>query len=150
MRRYKYLDDLGVKREDQMDNWISQTRFDKRSRKWRKQRRTYGIDERSTWNWDKEYMDYIYIHLKMFYKVNMVDFNREYVTFEGKKISVQKAMNVILRWFETDYYPDYEEDLYTILRTEDFERYKEEVELFNKNMQKMLHLFAEIIPHLSW
>lgn len=150
MRRYKYLDDLGVDRHEQMDNWIRDTKFDRRSLKWRKQRRVYGIDERSTWSWADEYMDYVYIHLKMFNKVNNVAFDRMRITFKGNDMSIQEAIDTILDWFETQYYPDREEVLVDLISKYSYDIYVSELMKYSERKQEILHLFSVIIPYLTW
>ena len=162
MRKYKYLDDLGVERKNQMYNWMDELRFDSRSRQWRKQRRKYGIDERYTWNWSDEYMDYIYIHLKMFNEVNIVDFddrNFKVVLFEddgkNKELSIQEAIDRILAWFEMVYYPDRDDCIGLIFddvanNNMTYEEAKEEIENYMNEKDKILHLFADIIQFLNW
>ena len=86
MIKYKYLDDLKVPREEQYQNWFDMLKKDERKDFWKEQRKTYGIDERETWNWNTEFMDYCYIHLKMYNEVNNVNLNYDTVDFEGKNI----------------------------------------------------------------
>ena len=78
---------------------------DSRYSTWLSQREEFGIDERSTWNWSDDYMDYMYIHLSMFNDVNIVDFNKEYIVFNEQAMTVQEAIDIIIKWFKTRYYP---------------------------------------------
>ena len=117
MQRYKALEDLGVKPEDCYTNWmVDGEKEDKHYNDWLKEKEEYGIDERYTWNWSDDFMDYMYIHLEMFNRVNIVAFDKEFVEFDGQTVSVQQAMDTILEWFRTRYYPKK-------LDTIDFENY---------------------------
>lgn len=150
MQRYKALEDLGVKPEDCYTNWmVSGEKEDKRYNDWLKEKEEYGLDERYTWNWSDDFMDYVYIHLEMFNRVNIVAFDREFIEFDGQTMSVQQAMDTILEWFRTRYYPKK-------LDTIDFEDYKDKDE-WQKDLRtwcnekhKIIQLFAEIIEHLNW
>ena len=87
MQRYKALEDLGVKPEDCYTNWMADgEKEDRRYNDWLKEKEEYGIDERYTWNWSDDFMDYMYIHLEMFNRVNIVAFDREYIEFEGQTL----------------------------------------------------------------
>ena len=150
MQRYKALEDLGVKPEDCYTNWmVDGEKEDKHYNDWLKEKEEYGLDERYTWNWSDDFMDYVYIHLEMFNRVNMVAFDREFIEFDGQTMSVQQAMDIILEWFRTEYYPkkldtiDFED--YT-----DKDKWKEDLRTWCNEKHKIIQLFAEIIEHLNW
>ena len=150
MQRYKALEDLGVKPEDCYTNWmVDGEKEDKRYNDWLKEKEEYGLDERYTWNWSDDFMDYVYIHLEMFNRVNMVAFDREFIEFDGQTMSVQQAMNIILEWFRTEYYPkkldtiDFED--YT-----DKDKWQKDLRTWCNEKHKIIQLFAEIIEHLNW
>ena len=150
MQRYKALEDLGVKPEDCYTNWmVDGEKEDKRYNDWLKEKEEYGLDERYTWNWSDDFMDYVYIHLEMFNRVNMVAFDREFIEFDGQTMSVQQAMDIILEWFRTEYYPkkldtiDFED--YT-----DKDKWKKDLRTWCNEKHKIIQLFAEIIEHLNW
>ena len=150
MQRYKALEDLGVKPEDCYTNWmVDGEKEDKRYNDWLKEKEEYGLDERYTWNWSDDFMDYVYIHLEMFNRVNMVVFDREFIEFDGQTMSVQQAMDIILEWFRTEYYPkkldtiDFED--YT-----DKDKWQKDLRTWCNEKHKIIQLFAEIIEHLNW
>lgn len=150
MQRYKALEDLGVKPEDCYTNWmVDGEKEDKRYNDWLKEKEEYGLDERYTWNWSDDFMDYVYIHLEMFNRVNMVAFDREFIEFDGQTMSVQQAMDIILEWFRTEYYPkkldtiDFED--YT-----DKDKWQKDLRTWCNEKHKIIQLFAEIIEHLNW
>ena len=150
MQRYKALEDLGVKPEDCYTNWmVDGEKEDKRYNDWLKEKEEYGLDVRYTWNWSDDFMDYVYIHLEMFNRVNMVAFDREFIEFDGQTMSVQQAMDIILEWFRTEYYPkkldtiDFED--YT-----DKDKWQKDLRTWCNEKHKIIQLFAEIIEHLNW
>lgn len=150
MQRYKALEDLGVKPEDCYTNWmVDGEKEDKRYNDWLKEKEEYGLDERYTWNWSDDFMDYVYIHLEMFNRVNIVAFDREFIEFDGQTMSVQQAMDIILEWFRTEYYPkkldtiDFED--YT-----DKDKWQKDLRTWCNEKHKIIQLFAEIIEHLNW
>ena len=154
-KRYKALDDVGVKRAEQYTNWFEDVNPCGREEEWKKQRETYGIDERSTWNWSDDFMDYMYIHLEMFNRVNCVAFDSEHETieFEGKKITIQQAMDEILGWMKNVYYPDKLDsvDIDTYPMTEEGRKeWQEAIKKFSDEKHRIILLFAEIIEHLNW
>jgi len=151
MNRYKALEDLGVKPEDCYMNWqVEGETEDNRYEEWKKQREEYGIDERATWNWSEDFMDYMYIHLEMFNRVNIVDFTAENITFENKEMTVQQAIDEILNWMETVYYPK-KDDFIDINDYKDrHDEYIKEIEKWVKERKRIQRLFAEIIDHLNW
>ena len=150
MQRYKALEDLGVKPEDCYTNWmVDGEKEDKHYNDWLKEKEEYGIDERYTWNWSDDFMDYMYIHLEMFNRVNIVAFDREFIEFDGQTMSVQQAIDIILEWFRTRYYPkkldtiDFED--YT-----DKDKWQKDLRTWCNEKHKIIQLFAEIIEHLNW
>ena len=154
-KRYKALDDVGVKRTEQYTNWFEDVNPCGREEEWKKQRETYGIDERSTWNWSDDFMDYMYIHLEMFNRVNCVAFDSEHETieFEGKKITIQQAMDEILDWMKNVYYPDKLDsvNIDTYPMTEEGRKeWQEAIKKFSDEKHRIILLFAEIIEHLNW
>lgn len=150
MQRYKSLEDLGVKPEDCYTNWmIDGEKEDKRYNDWLKEKEEYGIDERYTWNWSDDFMDYMYIHLEMFNRVNIVAFDKEFVEFDGQTVSVQQAMDTILEWFRTRYYPK-KLDTIDFENYEDKDKWQEDLKTWCNEKHKIIQLFAEIIEHLNW
>ncbi len=130
MQKYKYLEDLGISRGDCYQNWKEDTKHDRRRSEWKKQRKIYGIDERDTWNWGVEFFDYCYIHLKMFNEVSLVDLDQHIIECGDESITVQDAIDVILEWFETVYYPSNRED--------------------TNGYEEVFYLLVDIMPLLWW
>ena len=150
MQKYKALEDLGVKREDCYQNWMEdEEKEDARYNEWMKQREEYGIDERDTWNWSEDFLDYIYIHLEMFNRVNIVDFEKEYVIFEGTEYTVQHCIDTILNWFQTRYYPK-KEDTIDISSYDNKDMWYESLKVWCNEKHRIIMLFATIIEHLNW
>lgn len=150
MQRYKALEDLGVKPEDCYTNWmVDGEKEDKHYNDWLKEKEEYGIDERYTWNWSDDFMDYMYIHLEMFNRVNIVAFDKEFVEFDGQTVSVQQSMDTILEWFRTRYYPK-KLDTIDFENYEDKDKWQEDLKTWCNEKHKIIQLFAEIIEHLNW
>lgn len=142
---------MNIDKEDQYLNWMDSTKEDSRREYWKEQRDTYGIDERETWNWGTEFMDYCYIHLRMYNEVNRVDLDYHKIDKDGEEITVQEAINIILKWFEEVYYKSNRgEELF-----KDFFMLssKEREEAYNKyysDQEDTLHLLMDIMPYLWW
>lgn len=71
---HKYLNKIGVKSNNPC---IFNTKEynKKRNDKFKKQRKKYGFDERETWDLGYTSATWLYEHLKVFKKVNIVDLN---------------------------------------------------------------------------
>lgn len=147
MKNYKYLTDLGVKPDEQYLNWLDDLKNDSRSEKWKKQREIYGIDERETWSWSSDYMDYCYIHLKMFNEVNCVNLNYHTIVFGGKEYTVQETIDQILCWFEYTYYPERD---YIFDSSRSNEENVAAMKTYEKGLEDTLMLLAKIMPYLWW
>ena len=149
---YKALQDLGVSKKNCFTNWILLDNHDisfRKRLKYKKLKNKYGIDDRETWNWGDEYIDYIYIHLKRFNEINNVDFEAEEITFEDETMSVQEAIDEILYWLEHFYYPN-KDDTIDINKYKDYTKYNEDIYKWLKQKHRIIQLFAEIIEHLTW
>ena len=153
MQRYKALEDLGVKQEECYLNWLDNVESKDRDEIWSKEREEYGIDERETWNWSDDFIDYMYIHLEMFNRINCVAFDREFEEIDGEQRSVQSIIDEILDWLRTRYYPKKSETI----SIENYQGTEEERQRFLKDLnewydekQHILDLFAKIISHLNW
>ena len=141
MKNYKYLDLLGVEKENQYHNWFDTIDVGNQEEKWKEERMVYGIDSRSTWNFNSDTMDYLYIHLKMYNEVNIVELSYHHIEFDGKDYNVQQALDMLLSWFETVYYPS---DRGDSLIDGDTPEHFEEMRF------KYMCLFAKILPYLWW
>lgn len=86
-----YLDKIGLERfQDNMKN-------DKRNKKWKKQHKKYGFDERDTWNLDSTMAEILYERLKMFNEVNLIDTHYHTIEIDGVKMSMQEAIDELLK-----------------------------------------------------
>ena len=151
MKNYKYLDDLGIDKEDQFLNWIYSMDEDDRSEYWKEQREIYGIDERETWNWGTEFMDYCYIHLRMYGECapKIVDLTYHKVDFRGEKISLFEAINIIIYWFNNIYYKTNRGNNLTELG-DNREEILKRIEEYNNSYRETMYLLMDIMPYLWW
>ena len=112
-------------------------------KRYKEQRDIYGIDERETWNFADDLVDYIYIHLKMYNEVSTIidkDFHK--VVFKGEEITFQQAIDRIIKFVETEYYPvKFNKVVSQKTRT---------LQEFNKKFNDMCSLFCLILPYLTW
>lgn len=125
----KYLDDLGVKnRWDQIN--------DEREKRWKKQRKTYGFDDRETWNLDSAFYEWLYERLMMYKEIGGKIVNLDSGKFEygGKIYSQAELIDEMLKRLEfnfSDKYNDWEEDQY---------KYVHEIE----------KMWAVVLPAMWW
>lgn len=139
MKKYYYLSQLGIPKEEQMGNWIKRQHI---TPKIKKNLKKYGINDMVVQNFDNYYMDFIYIHIKRYYKLskNIINLKFNHVRYKKEEYDVESAIKYILNWFECGYYGRVEEQFNDI----------EYVNTFVEERQKVLHLIAEIIPYLNW
>jgi len=125
----KYLDDLGVKKRwDQIN--------DEREKRWKKQRETYGFDDRETWNLDSAFYEWLYERLMMYKEIGGKIVNLDSGKFEygGKIYSQAELIDEMLKRLEfnfSDKYNDWEEDQY---------KYVHEIE----------KMWAVVLPAMWW
>lgn len=140
MKRNKYLDELGIPREEQLCNSLKGGSFKRRLRL-RRQRKNYGFDERETWNLDHTYIEWLYCHLKMYKRVTNVDMDACLLTnvvIDKDKVIEEMSMS----------------DAY-IFMTEVLGNYlKEKAEDFlvipSKEVYEALHMFASTFRAWWW
>ena len=134
MQRNKYLEDLGIPLNKIGTNFCDDN--DKRSKCWKKQRKKYGFDERETWCLDHIFIEWLYSHIKMFKKIGgkCIDLDFHKFIFEEKEYTQREAMNYILKVFKK------------YLLSEDPEWNPS----LMKEVQKCVHLWAEILPAMWW
>lgn len=99
MIRNKYLDDLGLKREQYATNFVGDD--DPRTEKWKEERDTYGFDQRETWNLDHQFAEWLYSRLKMYDEVNCVDTSYYTFTIGDETLTQQECMDRIMDTCET-------------------------------------------------
>lgn len=89
--RNKYLDKIGIPRDHQG------TRFTKDRKKFRKQRKKFGFDQREIYNLDHTFAEWLYCRLKMYNELNCVDTSYHKIEWEGKTITMQDAIDILLK-----------------------------------------------------
>lgn len=132
MQRNKYLEDLDLK-QSEYDPDFQIDKKDKRQKKWKKQRKKYGFDERETWGLNDLFIGWLYSHLKMYEecasKIINLDFHK--ITYDGVEYTQKEVLDVILESCEE----------YLLVRN-DWNKEKKARE----NLTKALHLWAEVFP----
>ena len=97
-QRNKYLEDLGLEPYQYGVNW---TLDDKRKdlRRWDRQRRKYGFDERETREMDVAYAEWLYSRLMMYRKraSKAVDLTYYSIEFDGKEYTQIEAIDKVLK-----------------------------------------------------
>jgi len=129
MQRNKYLDDLGIPINKYGTNFTKGD-FHKRKR-WTKQRKLYGFDDRETWNLDYTFIEWLYSRLMMYKEVSIVDLNFNKYEFEGKEISQGEAIDYILNICKE------------VLKNDKYIKH-------NENLNKAIKLFADILHDMWW
>lgn len=67
---HKYLNKLGIKSTEAC---IFNTEYKKHNKRYKKERKKYGFDTRETWSMDYTSATWLYEHLKVFKKNNVID-----------------------------------------------------------------------------
>lgn len=122
----KYLEDLGILEDDYETNFCNNP-GDKRQRKWGRQRKTYGFDERETWNLDHQFIEWLYSHLMMYKEYTVVNMEADKLTNVVvakdkviEEISMKDALDFMLKELST-YLTAYSETCWAEIRPELFE-----------------------------
>ena len=97
MQRNKYLEDIGLRQDKYGTNFIS-NKLDKRHRRWKKQRKEYGFDDRETWCLDNMFAQWLYSHLMMYKEKasEVVDLEYRVFHWKGKNITQLDAIDIII------------------------------------------------------
>lgn len=136
MQRNKYLDQLGIPIEDYGTNFgIDTVKYKK---KWKKQRKKYGFDEREIWNMGNIFVEWLYSHLKMYKQIagKYVDLSYSHFYFKGNEYTQKEAIDYIVKACEK----------YLLLDNPYVNNEKEIIE----DMQDAIKLFAEIWQYMWW
>ena len=133
----KYLEELGLKKGGY--GLYDPEKNDKRKKKWKKQRKKFGFDERETWNLNNTMVEWLYSHLMMYTEIGgkTVDLNYHTFDFNGRMFSELEAIEFIKEKCRR---------YLTFELTDDDMTYDE----INAEMTEALHLLAEIFPALWW
>lgn len=136
MIRNKYLDDLGMKREDYGSNYIRRNKIQRFI-----ERRKYGFDYRQTVNMDVIFAEWLYSRLMMLIEQTMDDLTFHSVEFEGCTYTIESAIHRILKaakdyiWY------------YNMVWNHAEELPEEETEYIIKEMNAATRLWAEIMGY---
>lgn len=97
MQRNKYLEDLGLNINEYGVNPLSEKK-DSRKRRWRKQKRDYGFDDRETWGLDYCFAEWLYSHLMMYKEMagKIVNLNYYKFNWQGKEITQLEAIDILI------------------------------------------------------
>lgn len=96
MQRNKYLDDIGIRRENYGSNFIKGRKFQRFM-----ERRMYGFDHRQTVNMELITAEFLYSRLKMLTDKTMDDHTFNHVEFEGDDYTVEEAFVYIMNACKT-------------------------------------------------
>lgn len=99
MKQHKILEDLGFKRHDIPENYNElipcKRAFarpdDTRLHKWKLERKTYGFDERETWNLDRSFAYWLLERLIRYQELVPVDMEAITFRYKGKLITQKEA-----------------------------------------------------------
>jgi hypothetical protein len=98
----KYLDDIGV--ANRPDTWNLD---DVRQEEWRKERETYGFDERETWDMNASFHLWLYERLKYFLEFAPINLEYHKFEFKGKIYTQQQMIKIMLERLEFSFSDDY-------------------------------------------
>lgn len=136
MQKNKYLDDLGIPIKNYGTNWTKDG--DKREKRWKRQRKKYGFDERETWNLDHLFVEWLYSHLTMYKEICCVDLTYHKFVFKDKEYTQEEAIDYIIDICK-EYITTYDEVSFT----------DKENDLLDK-VADAIRMFAEIHPAMWW
>ncbi len=125
----KFLDDIGV--VDRPDTWNVN---DKRQEKWKKERDTYGFDERETWSLDYSFRLWLYERLKRYVEVACIDLNYHRFEYNGAEYTQGQLIDMMLDRLQFSFRKEYND-----LDKEQYE-YVSEVE----------KIWAIVMPAMWW
>ena len=133
--RCKYLENIGVSPENYGTNFCDKS--DHRWKRWKKQRKKYGFDDRETWCLEYTFYQWLYTRLTMYKKIagKTIDLEWHKVNYTPKgsdesiELTEKQAIDIIRK-----------EAKRMILTEDDTER-------FNPNIMR---LFYDILPFLGW
>ena len=96
-QKNKYLEDLGLKKEDYGVNWLS--RRDGRMRDFNYEKEMYGFCSVETWNMDRIFCEWLYSHCKMYLEITdgKVDLEFHCVEIDGEEVTQLKCIQRIIK-----------------------------------------------------
>ena len=96
-QRNKYLDDLGLPITKYGTNFCD--RSDERWKKWRRERKKYGFDERECWNLNTTFVEWLYSHFMKYAEDSdsnrVLDLNFHKLEYQGSLITQAEAIDIV-------------------------------------------------------
>ena len=88
-QKNKYLEDLGLKKEDYGVNWLSKD----------DEKEMYGFCSAETWNMDRIFCEWLYSHCKMYLETtkDKVDLKFHCVEIDGEEVTQLKCIQRIIK-----------------------------------------------------
>lgn len=96
-QKNKYLEDLGLKKEDYGLNWLSKD--DDRLKGFNDEKEMYGFCSAETWNMNRIFCEWLYSHCKMYLEITDVKVDLEYhsVEIDGEEVTQLECIKRIIK-----------------------------------------------------
>lgn len=96
-QKNKYLEDLGLKKEDYGLNWLSKD--DDRLKDFNDEKKMYGFCSAETWNMDRIFCEWLYSHCKMYLEKVEGIINMEFhcVEIDGEEVTQLQCIQRIIK-----------------------------------------------------
>lgn len=96
-QKNKYLEDLGLKKEDYGLNWLSKD--DDRLKDFNDEKEMYGFCSAETWNMDRIFCEWLYSHCKMYLEITegKVDLEFHCVEIDGEEVTQLQCIQRIIK-----------------------------------------------------
>lgn len=96
-QKNKYLEDLGLKKEDYGLNWLSKE--DDRLKDFNDEKEMYGFCSAETWNMNRIFCEWLYSHCKMYLEITdgKVDLEFHSVEIDGEGVTQLECIKRIIK-----------------------------------------------------
>lgn len=96
-QKNKYLEDLGLKKEDYGVNWLSKN--DDRLKDFNDEKKMYGFCSAETWNTSRIFCEWLYSHCKMYLEITegKVDLEFHCVEIGDEEVTQLKCIQRIIK-----------------------------------------------------
>lgn len=96
-QKNKYLEDLGLKKEDYGLNWLSKD--DDRLKDFNDEKEMYGFCSAETWNMDRIFCEWLYSHCKMYLEKveGIVDMEFNCIEIDGEEVTQLECIKRIIK-----------------------------------------------------
>lgn len=96
-QKNKYLEDLGLKKEDYGLNWLSKD--DDRLKDFNDEKEMYGFCSAETWNMDRIFCEWLYSHCKMYLEKveGIIDMEFNCIEIDGEEVTQLQCIQRILK-----------------------------------------------------